>query len=86
MDKLWTIGFKSGMDAHNNVLTATRNARLLVLLGRQADEQTRRIVKLTWALVILTVALFFLTAYLSYDTYLKSKGYETKQSDNSKKL
>jgi len=39
--------------------------RLLVLLGRQADEQTQRIVRLTRALMWLTVALLVATLVLA---------------------
>ena len=57
IQKLCDIAFRHSPGDHSTVLTITRNARLLVLLGRQADEQTRRIVRLTWALLWLTVAL-----------------------------
>jgi len=68
--KLWDSCFH---DSHEPslVLTITRNARIQVLLSRQADEQTRRIVWLTRALVILTIVLLIFTVYLSYDAYYK---------------
>jgi hypothetical protein len=47
--------------------TLARFASLLGALYIRADIQTRRIIKLTWALVFLTVALLGFTAYLSYD-------------------
>ena len=65
IDKLWQIGFKHDAGDHDVVLTITRNARLLVLLGRQADEQTQRIVSLTKALLWLTAALAVLTFFLA---------------------
>jgi hypothetical protein len=39
-------------------------ARFLVLITNDMDRQTRRIVRLTWALVILTAALLMLTFVL----------------------
>jgi hypothetical protein len=60
--------------------TMARFASLLSVLSVQADFQTQRIIRLTrwvigltWTLVALTLVLLFLTAYLSYDVYLKSK-------------
>jgi hypothetical protein len=53
--------------------TLARFASLLGALYIRADVQTRRIVKLTWALVFLTVALLGFTAYLSYDAYLNDQ-------------
>jgi hypothetical protein len=66
IQNLWDIGFRHGVGDHSTVLTITRNARLLVLLGRQADEQTRRIVRLTWALLWLTVALLVVSIALAF--------------------
>jgi hypothetical protein len=65
IQKLWDIGFRHHVGEHSTVLTITRNARLLVLLGRQADQQTRRIVCLTWALLLLTVALLAVSIVLA---------------------
>ncbi|MCE9608866.1 MAG: hypothetical protein K8R23_01430 [Chthoniobacter sp.] len=64
--------------------TMARFGSLLCVLSEQADIQTRRIVRLTWALVALTIPLLGLTAYLSYDAYLKSKS-ETAQHEASNK-
>ena len=64
--------------------TIARFGSLLCVLSEQADVQTRRIVRLTWALVALTIPLLGLTAYLSYDAYLKSKS-ETTQHEVAKK-
>ena len=47
--------------------------KILVLLAEDADKQTRRIVRLTWALIVLTVLLLIFTIYLCEDTYFKSK-------------
>jgi hypothetical protein len=48
-----------------NTLTAMRGlhkfACIFVVLGRQADAQTKRIVRLTWALLIFTAVLLVLT-------------------------
>jgi hypothetical protein len=56
--------------------TMAHFASLLSVLSKKADLQTRRIVRLTGALVGLTVALLLFTSYLSYDAYLKSKRVE----------
>jgi hypothetical protein len=53
--------------------TMARFASLLCVLSTQADIQSRRIVRLTWILVLLTIVLLFFTVYLSYDTYLNGK-------------
>ena len=39
-------------------------AALLVKLSQQADERAKQVVKLTWALLVLTLGLFVLTAAL----------------------
>jgi|SRR6266478_4174376 len=65
IENLWDIGFRHHVGDHSTVLTITRNARLLVLLGRQADQQTRRIVHLTWALLLLTVGLLVVSIVLA---------------------
>jgi hypothetical protein len=51
--------------------TVARFATLLSVLSIQADIQTRRIVRLTWALLILTGVLAVLTVYLVQDAYFK---------------
>lgn len=57
------------------LITAIRKfANIQCIISDQADIQTRRIVRLTWGLFILTVALLVLTAYLSYDIYQKRGG------------
>ena len=60
-----------------------RMAELLVILSDEQakfaaklERQTNKLIGLTRALVCLTVALFLLTAYLSYDAYLKNKSHE----------
>ena len=55
------------------IRTLARFASLLGALYIRADIQTRRIIKLTWALVFLTIALLGFTAYLSYDAYLNDQ-------------
>lgn len=65
IEKLWEIAFRHPFSDHSTVATITRNARLLVLLGRQADQQTRRIVRLTWALLLLTVGLLVVSIVLA---------------------
>jgi hypothetical protein len=62
--KLWDACFRDGGEP-STALTITRNARLQVLLSRQADEQTQRIVRLTKGLFLLTVALLIATLILA---------------------
>lgn len=69
-------------------LTQARFATLLVSLSEQTDKTTkqnldmqRKVVNLTWGLLGLTIALFLLTAFLSYDVYSNTKG--TNQSNPS---
>jgi len=45
-------------------------ACLLVIIAKEADIQTRRIVRLTWALVGLTGALLLFTCFLYKDTHV----------------
>jgi hypothetical protein len=45
-------------------------ACLLVIIAKEADIQTRRIVRLTWALVGLTGALLLFTWFLYKDTHV----------------
>jgi hypothetical protein len=65
--------------------TIARFAALLGVLSRKADIQTARIVRLTRALVGLTVALLLFTSYLSYDAYLKNKRVEKAYKSASEK-
>jgi len=63
--------------------TLARFASLLGALYIRADIQTRRIVKLTWALVFLTLVLLIFTAYLSYDAYLHDQRAKQKRKDRT---
>jgi hypothetical protein len=65
--------------------TIARFAALLGVLSIQADAQSRRIVRLTRALVGLTIALLIFTAYLSYDAYLKNKRIDQTRGNTSEK-
>lgn len=65
--------------------TMARFASLLGALYIRADIQTRRIVKLTWALVFLTVALLGFTADLSYDAYLNDQRAKQEHRDQIEK-
>jgi hypothetical protein len=56
-----------------NIRTLARFASLLAVLSIQADIQTRRIVRLTWALVWVSVALLIFTVYLCYDAYVNEQ-------------
>ena len=51
-------------DAVKLMRTQARFATLLVKLSEQADVSTRRIISLTWILVVLTVVLIFFTTAL----------------------
>jgi phage shock protein PspC (stress-responsive transcriptional regulator) len=46
-----------------------KSAHIQVGIAKMNDIATKRLVRLTWALLIFTVALFFLTVYLAYDVY-----------------
>ena len=59
--------------------TMARFASLLGVLSIQADIQTRRIVRLTWALVFLTTALLVFTVYLFRDTHILVKHEQMQQ-------
>jgi hypothetical protein len=63
--------------------TLARFATLLGALYIRADIQTRRVIRLTWALVGLTVALLFFTAYLAEDAYFNRQRDKAKQSDQA---
>lgn len=68
------------------LITAIRKfASIQCIISDQADIQTRRIVRLTWGLFILTVALLVLTAYLSYDIYQKRGGSEQAEPHTAQK-
>ena len=57
----------------NTALPLVPFAALLVKLSKQAEKQTASIIRLTWALIILTILLLGFTAYLSYDAYEKNQ-------------
>src|SRR5260370_14067422 len=44
-------------------------ACVLTVLSKAADKQTRRIIWLTWALLVFTAALFSFTVFLYKDTH-----------------
>jgi hypothetical protein len=51
----------------------TKNfAELLVVLAEESTASSKRAERLTWSILLLTAALLFFTAYLSFDTYAKS--------------
>ncbi len=60
-----------GIAVSPNTRTMARIATLLSALYLKAEIQTRRVVRLTWALVGLTAALLFFTVYLAEDAYFK---------------
>jgi hypothetical protein len=72
-------------NAHALARTIALFASLLGVLSKKADIQTIRIIRLTKALVGLTVALLLFTAYLSYDAYLKNKRIDQTRGNTSEK-
>jgi hypothetical protein len=58
-----------------------RFSSLLVLLSRQAEKQTKKIINLTWAIIVFTVVLCFFTAILVC-IELKKDGSAYKNNDN----
>ena len=69
------------MDSH-----ATHLARnvLALRISEVAEISTRRIVRLTWALVALTAALLIFTVYLYKDTHALVEREQTAQSHDTK--
>lgn len=49
-----------------------------------AEKQTKKIIRLTWALIALTFALLVFTAYLAEDAYFKGNSEQAKQNHESK--
>lgn len=88
-DLVTDVHQESLTDKHFPVPPITRTlARFASLLGAlyiKADIQTRRIVRLTWALVFLTVALLIFTGYLSYDAYLNHQRAKQERKDRTEK-
>ena len=52
--------------------------------AEKLERQTEHLIFFTKVLVGLTVALFLLTAYLSYDAYLKNKAIDQAQHSSTK--
>jgi hypothetical protein len=72
LDKLALEGTSISNPKANTIalITAIRKlAGIQSILSDLADLQTRRIVRLTWALVVLTTALLVFTVYLFKDTH-----------------
>jgi len=65
--------------------TLARFASLLGVLYIKTDIQTRRIVRLTWGLVFLTLVLLIFTTYLSYDAYLNEQRAKREREDQIEK-
>jgi cytochrome bd-type quinol oxidase subunit 2 len=59
-------------------------AFLAAKIAERSEKTSRRIVRLTWALVVLTVALLCFTTYLSFDVYLKSRHGEMQTPEKAK--
>jgi cytochrome c-type biogenesis protein CcmH/NrfG len=80
------IGHSHGDTSQNPLVAEIR----LILAEEQAksaqklEEQTGSLIFFTKVLVSLTVALFLLTAYLSYDAYLKNKAIDQAQHSSIK--
>lgn len=60
-------------------------ARLQLVISRLAEKQARKVVRLTWAIVLLTFALLVFTVFLSYDAYLKEKSAKNAEQSHSEK-
>jgi predicted nucleic acid-binding Zn-ribbon protein len=75
---------KTRLESETISRTLARFASLLAVLGKQSDIQTRRIARLTWGLLLLTLALLILTGYLCYDAYLNHKSDNAKHAYNAK--
>jgi hypothetical protein len=59
-------------------------AALLVMLAEDVDKQTKRIIRLTWALLILTAALLFFTIVLYQDAHQHTYSDTFKQDGSPK--
>lgn len=64
--------------------TMARFASLLSRLSIDAEESTRRIIRLTWGLVVLTITLIFLTAFLCFNEFRKGESTHDQHSDTAK--
>lgn len=60
-------------------------ANLLVLIAEDMDRQTRRIIRLTWGLLILTAALLFFTIVLYKDAHEQTQHDNILQNDHAVK-
>jgi hypothetical protein len=58
-----------GFNTRKGLEALRKFACVLTVTSRAADRQTRRIVGLTWALVLLTLALLAFTVFLYKDTH-----------------
>lgn len=65
--------------------TLARFASLVGALYLRADIQTRRVVRLTWAIVWLRFGLLLFTIYLSYNAYLNDQRYKKARKDQTEK-
>jgi hypothetical protein len=65
--------------------TLARFASLLGALYVRAEIQTQKVVRLTWALVFLTLGLLIFTIYLSYNAYLQDQRSEKARKDQTEK-
>jgi hypothetical protein len=60
-------------------------ARIQMALSRRAHNQTRSVIGLTKAIVLLTLGLLIFTIYLAEDAYFNHKRAKTEQNDCAKK-
>ena len=56
---------------------------LLPVVSATADKQSRRIVRLTWALLVFTAMLFLFTIFLYKDTHTLAKHEEAARPHNA---
>jgi hypothetical protein len=73
-----------GLAVTPNTRTMARIGTLLAVLYLKAEIETRKVVQLTWALVVLTAGLFAFTVYLAQDAYFKRERYKTAEHNEAK--
>ena len=77
-----------GLDGSGNasvVRALLSFARIQMALSRRAHNQTRSVIGLTWAIVLLTIGLLGLTVYLAADNHSNHQRAKTEQHDCAKK-
>jgi F0F1-type ATP synthase membrane subunit a len=73
---LYLTANKSNEDDNKISKTLSHFATLLVKLSIQAENQSKRIINLTWALLIATIVLLVVTIYQNRNLEIQSKAYQ----------